>query len=177
MADDQGTTSPEQTDEATPITIASVDDVAGFVEALAQDGVSGPTARSFTAKAGFRSIQPLLNTDPQILAAMAGSISYALAEQAANGEEGASDALNISIEYAQNVTTLKANMVKLRSYCEVALNVGYGTVIDKEDADIDDLTVNEMAKIVSAFLDAQKKQKSDPESVAFKEWTDATAAA
>ena len=175
MADDKGTNDPQATEneseetEVGGIEINSVDDIAGFVEALAQDGVSGPTARSYRAKDGFRAMQPLLNTSPQVLATMSGCISYALAEQAANEEEGAADALVLAIEYAENVTSLKANMATLRQYCILALDLGYGSAIDNDDADIDDLDQHQMAKVVKSFLGAQKNAKVKPE---FKVWTD-----
>lgn len=175
MADDKGTNDPKATEneseetEVEAIEINSVDDIAGFVEALAQDGVSGPTARSYRAKDGFRSIHPLLNTSPEVLATMAGCISYALAEQSANEEEGAAEALALSIEYAENVTSLKANTVKLRSYCATALDFGYGSAIGNENAEIDELDMHDMAKIVTAFLGAQKGAKVDAD---FKAWAD-----
>jgi len=162
-----------ETEEVEAITIESVDDIAAHVEALAQDGASGQVARNFLAKRGFRSMAPLLKTNPHVLATMAGCISYALAEQSADGEEGAAEALALSIEYAENATTLKANMVKLRSYCAVALSVGYSSEIDMEgEIDMDDLNIHQMAKVVGAFLNAQKTTKVDKEFKEFKVWND-----
>jgi hypothetical protein len=171
MADqkDSGEQTAEQATEATAIEINSVNDIAGHVDALAQDGVTGATARSYTAKGGFRNVQSLVNTSPDILATMAGSIFYALAEQAANGDERAQQAMDLSIEYAENVGSLKANSAKLRTYCVLAIDMGYG------EGDVADLDIHEQAAIVTDFLSAQKPDTMDKELKEFQTWVKETA--
>lgn len=167
MAEDKGQTATanesEQTEEIEAIEITSADDIASLVSALEADGVAGATARSYTVKHGFKSLQPLLTTDPHVLAMMSGCISYALAQQAADEIEGAEEVRKLAIEYAENVSTLTANMTKLNTYCLTAMEFGYG----EDGEEIDDMTTQRKAEIVSEFLDAQKK-KPDADFIA---WT------
>lgn len=172
MADEKGTkagtkskaedaqTDTAETNEAT-IEINSADDIASLVNELRVSGVTGPTARQYTKK-GFKGIDPLLTTDPKVLAVMSGCISFALSEQVQSGTEGAKDALKHSIDFAKNAVALSSHMSKLRSFTIVALEVGYG-----DGADIDQLDTAQMASIVTEFLSKQTNAKVEKP---FQEW-------
>lgn len=157
----------------TVVDISTIDDIASIISDLEANSTTGPAARSYTARRGFKSMTALVNTDPKILAVMSGSISSALAQQAADSVEGADQSLKLSIDYAKNVGKLTENMNTLHRYARAAFELGFAP---NGVEDIDDMNVSQQARMVLDFIESTKGVAKNAPPKEFKPWAENLAA-
>lgn len=161
MADESNTTTETET---VAVEINSPDDIAAHIQSTIDGGEPATAARSYTAKGGFKSIDALLSTPAPVLSTLIGSAAYALAQQAGDGDEDAQACLDHAIAYSQNVGELTANMGKLNDYAATAL------LLDADERDISEVTVEEKVTLVSGFIAGLPKDKQQKVPADFSKW-------
>lgn len=143
----------------------------GVAHAMA-DEFDGPSMRTWSASAGFRSAHALQTADPHVLGHMAACISFALSIQAQNGSEEAAEVIGTLQEYIAESGDQARHSARMGTLLVAAQSLGYVESTLSKETPLDEIELPDQAKIIMAFLADQKKAKVDDD---FQNWIKATA--
>lgn len=156
--------------------IRTVEDVNAAIENSLLNGSTG-AQRGYSKRKGFNDITLLPESDTDTLTVMAGAVLYALATKYANGDESATDGINLISEYcdvamgsAENLLATTRRQQDYNDRIATMLNASFQLGVCNDPAKMDNV---QRLQVVRDFIERNNSLVSQAD---FVEWIDSSLA-